>query len=706
MIAAPLFFAAQVVLWHSYRADEQRGLDAAVAAWNQSHPDRIVEALAVPNDGFSYKLEAAIPRGHGPDLFIFSHEAVGEWSRAGLVAPIDDSSIKSDTYLDGMTAPLRIGGTLYGLPLAFKSLVLFYRTDLVPAPPATTDELLASCRTLSDPARGRYCLAYEAGSFYHHAVWLHGEGGAIFDREGRPHLATPEGIRALAFARSLVANGAVPDETTGTLVSELFNDGRAAYSINGPWFLGEIRRDVPYAVAPLPIVSATGKRAAPLLTIEAGLLSAHARNPAIALDFLHWLAEGEGARIRLSAGDQPVCARAAWGEGALPRFAALRTQLDSAVPMDSSPAMRAVWEPAQQALRRTLRGAADPEAALREADRRIAIALRPPPPASPPGPFAVVAGLLLLGGAALLVRRARTAAPAPRGGAAWAYLAPTLAAMVLLVFVPFAVGAAMSLFHHDGVTWRFVGLANFADILGSRDIPIGDPLSFYFTLAVTSLWTVANVALHVILGVTLALLLRDPLLKLRSIYRTLLIVPWAMPSYITALTWKGMFHRQFGAINAILRFAGVEPISWFARFWTSFTANLTTNVWLGFPFMMLVTLGALSRIPKELEEAAALDGASRWQSLRRVVLPLLRPQLLPSVILGAVWTFNMFNVVFLVSGGEPDGATDILISQAYRWAFTRGHRYGYAAAFAVLIVLVLVAQSVIARRFAPREEEG
>jgi arabinogalactan oligomer / maltooligosaccharide transport system permease protein len=113
---------------------------------------------------------------------------------------------------------------------------------------------------------------------------------------------------------------------------------------------------------------------------------------------------------------------------------------------------------------------------------------------------------------------------------------------------------------------------------------------------------------------------------------------------------------------------------------------------------MVVTLGALSRIPKELEEAAALDGATRWQRLRHVVLPLLWPAILPSVLLGAVWTFNMFNIVFLVSGGEPDGATEILVSQAYRWAFTRGHRYGYAAAYAVLIFAVLAIQSALSRR--------
>jgi arabinogalactan oligomer/maltooligosaccharide transport system permease protein len=114
--------------------------------------------------------------------------------------------------------------------------------------------------------------------------------------------------------------------------------------------------------------------------------------------------------------------------------------------------------------------------------------------------------------------------------------------------------------------------------------------------------------------------------------------------------------------------------------------------------MMVVTLGALSRIPSEIEEAAALDGAGRWQRLRHVVLPLLAPALLPALVLGAVWPFNMFNIVFLVSGGEPDGATDILVSQAYRWAFTRGHRYGYAAAYAVLIFVILALQTLLARR--------
>jgi arabinogalactan oligomer/maltooligosaccharide transport system permease protein len=184
----------------------------------------------------------------------------------------------------------------------------------------------------------------------------------------------------------------------------------------------------------------------------------------------------------------------------------------------------------------------------------------------------------------------------------------------------------------------------------------------------------------------------------------LLVLPWAVPSYVTALAWKGMFHRQFGAVNAILTALGAEPVSWFSHFATAFSANVATNVWLGFPFMMVVTLGALTGISREVLEAAEVDGASRWQRFWGVTLPLLKPTMLPAVVLGSIWTFNMFNVVFLVSGGEPDGSTDILVSDAYRWAFTRDAQYGYAAAYAVLIFLILAGGSRLLTRVGGAKE--
>src|SRR5690606_26267194 len=133
----------------------------------------------------------------------------------------------------------------------------------------------------------------------------------------------------------------------------------------------------------------------------------------------------------------------------------------------------------------------------------------------------------------------------------------------------------------------------------------------------------------------------------------------------------------------------LEPIDWFARFSTAFAANAATNIWLGFPFMMVVTIAAMTSVPKDVLEAAEVDGATRWQRFRLVTFPIIRPSMVPAALLGAVWTFNMFNVVFLVSGGDPDGKTDILVSEAYRWAFTRQAQYGYAAAYAVLIFLLL-----------------
>jgi arabinogalactan oligomer/maltooligosaccharide transport system permease protein len=700
VIALPLALAAHVVVWHSYRAGEEQALVEAARVYSAAHPDVVVEPVAVPYDAYQYKLEAAIPRGNGPDLFVGKSDAVGEWSRSGLIEPLDARVPAADLaqFLDGTIEPVRLNGHLYGLPLTFKSLALFYRTDLLARPPATTDELEALAR--APHARDHYAIAYEAGSFFFHAAWLHGFGGQILDEQGRPHLDSPECERSLAF----VARLPMPEETSSTVATQLFNDGRVAMTINGPWFLGELRPGVPFAVAPLPIVSATGRRAAPLVNLEALMLPQRARSPAEALAFARWLAGPEGAIVRATVGRQTVAARAAWDDPRVagdPVLAAFRAQLTDTVAMSNRPEMRMVWEPAQRALRRVLRGAADPRAALAEAQRAILEALRPAPPAAPAAPYAAAFGLALLALALYAARRLRRRggfAEARRQSAAYAYLAPALAAMAILVFVPFVVGAALSLFHYDGRTWTFVGLTNFSDILASRDGPAWAPLSFYFTLVVTALWTVVNVALHVTLGLALALLLRDPARRLRGVYRTLLIIPWAMPNYITALIWKGMFHRQFGAVNGLLAALGLEPVSWFSRFWTSFTANVATNVWLGFPFMMVVALGALGRVPRELEEAAALDGATRWQRLRHVTLPLVWPAILPSVILGAVWTFNMFNIVFLVSGGEPDGATEILVSQAYRWAFTRGHRYGYAAAYAVLIFLVLAAQAALSRR--------
>ena len=340
------------------------------------------------------------------------------------------------------------------------------------------------------------------------------------------------------------------------------------------------------------------------------------------------------------------------------------------------------------------------EDAIRASLALVAYTDAPPPMESASAAFALPLLPLIVAGVAGVVSRSRRS---PHR-VAYGYIAPAIAGMALLILVPFALGVALAFTRHHQGAFTFVGLANFIDILAPDETPITAPLSVYFTLGVTLMWTALNVALHAGIGLGLALLLREPTLRLKAVYRVLLIVPWAVPNYITALIWKGMFNKQYGLINESLGLIGVEPIGWFSGFWTAFTANVTTNTWLGFPFMMVVCLGALQSIPRDMYEAASVDGAGRWDTFKHITLPLLKPALFPALILGSIWTFNMFNIIYLVSEGQPNGSTDILITEAYRWAFEQD-RHGYAAAYSVLIFLILLGYSLITARLSKGVEE-
>jgi arabinogalactan oligomer/maltooligosaccharide transport system permease protein len=289
---------------------------------------------------------------------------------------------------------------------------------------------------------------------------------------------------------------------------------------------------------------------------------------------------------------------------------------------------------------------------------------------------------------------------------AYAYILPAMVGMVVLVFFPFFYGITLSftdanLYNtNQPLTEIWIGLRNYMEILGDFDVVrrgeggvwVINYLNFYWTLFFTIVWTITNVTIGVSVGLLLALILNTPNLAMRPLYRVLLILPWAMPNYITALIWKGMFHQQFGVVNHVIRMFGGEGVSWFGTPFTSFLTALATNGWLSFPFMMVVSLGALQSIPMELYEAARVDGASRWQQFLAITLPSLKPALVPAIILSVVWTFNMFNIIFLVTEGEPGNSTEILVTQAYKFAFQR-YRYGYAAAYSTVIFGILLLYS-------------
>ncbi|HYO66380.1 MAG TPA: sugar ABC transporter permease, partial [Archangium sp.] len=306
---------------------------------------------------------------------------------------------------------------------------------------------------------------------------------------------------------------------------------------------------------------------------------------------------------------------------------------------------------------------------------------------------------------------ARTVETVVENRTAYAYIAPAMVGMVVLVFFPFFYGITLSFtdsnLYNTGqsLTDIWVGLRNYAEILGDFSLAkraqdgsiVFNYLNFYYTLFFTVVWTVTNVTIGVTLGLVLALLLNVQGLALRPVYRVLLILPWAMPNYITALIWKGMFHQQFGVVNHVIRMFGGQGLAWYDTPVSSFLTVLATNGWLSFPFMMVVSLGALTSIPVELYEAARVDGASRWQQFTAITLPSLKPALVPAIILSVVWTFNQFNVIFLVTEGEPSNSTEILITQAYKYAFQR-YRYGYAAAYSTVIFGILLLYSVVQNR--------
>ncbi len=285
-----------------------------------------------------------------------------------------------------------------------------------------------------------------------------------------------------------------------------------------------------------------------------------------------------------------------------------------------------------------------------------------------------------------------------RDRVALGFLAPAGLAMLVLVAAPFVIGIVLGFYDHHQGTWTFVGLSNFGEILSGGGRALDDPLNFWFILGVTVLWTACNMVLHVSLGVALALVLSRKWMRGKGVFRMLLILPWAIPNYITALIWHSMFTGEYGVINSLLHAAHLSGVSWFSSWASAFSANVITNTWLGFPFMMVVALGALETIPRELYEAASVDGASAWQRFRHITVPHLRPALGPAIALGSIWTFNMFNVIFLVSAGKPGDSTNILVTDAYRWAFERGDRYGMAAAYATIIFLILLLWTVFGTR--------
>ncbi len=285
-------------------------------------------------------------------------------------------------------------------------------------------------------------------------------------------------------------------------------------------------------------------------------------------------------------------------------------------------------------------------------------------------------------------------------GKAFAYLciAPVILVMAAIIFYPMIQGIFYSFTNandanigaHIGPnvippSYKTVGLQNYINILSNK---ASGSVIFSGLLAQTVIWVLGCVIFHAVFGVALALLLNRRI-RFRGIYRALMMIPWAMPQYVAALAWSFFLNQDYGIINVTLTTLHLHAIPWTTDANWARVAVIMVNIWLGVPFYVVTVLGGLQSIPAELNEAAAIDGANWWQRFRTVTLPLLRPVLSLVMLLDVIWTFNLFSVIYFITGGAPGHASDTIISYAYEGPI-QGHNYGIGAAYGMIILLILL----------------
>ncbi len=230
-----------------------------------------------------------------------------------------------------------------------------------------------------------------------------------------------------------------------------------------------------------------------------------------------------------------------------------------------------------------------------------------------------------------------------------------------------------------------------------------DANDFFVVMFRTFLYVALCIPFFFLFGLILALVLNTENIKGKGIWRTILIFPWAVPSYITALIWQFFFRAEQGTINQLLRIFGIQGPSWLQQDIWAFIAVIIINVWLSYPFFMVIILGALQAIPADQYEAADVDGATWFQQLTTITLPLLRPAVMPAIVLSSITTFQMFNTVWLVTQGGPirgagqPGITEFVMIYGYKTLF-QGDRYADAGAFAMVIFILLFGATLLSLR--------
>ena len=272
----------------------------------------------------------------------------------------------------------------------------------------------------------------------------------------------------------------------------------------------------------------------------------------------------------------------------------------------------------------------------------------------------------------------------------YAWSSPSLLLIALMVVFPIFYTAYISLTNMNVYHWfdfTIIGLENYFRALFVFDS------GFLSALLATILWTAVNMVLQLVIAFVLVSLLNVQKLKLRKLYKTLLMFPWAMPGYVSILLWKtGMFNTQFGLLNQWMEKLGHEAVRWLSSDVSAFLCCTVMNLWLALPFMIMIIDGAMQSIDRSYYESAILDGATWLERTRYITLPAITPIISPAVIITVFTTFKQFDVVYLLTqqaGAKTGSGFHTILTYAYENAFITNN-YGYSSAISIIIFILLL----------------
>ena len=270
---------------------------------------------------------------------------------------------------------------------------------------------------------------------------------------------------------------------------------------------------------------------------------------------------------------------------------------------------------------------------------------------------------------------------------AWLLIAPAALFLILIVGWPLVETVRLSFTDAGLGGEKYIGWQNFEKLFKSRKYPGIVGRTFY--------WMFLSVSLKMILGLIGALLLNVKL-RGRTTFRVLVMPPWIVPMAIGCIGWLWLYNGHFGIISGVLMHLGLldGPFSFLAYKTSAFYSTVVTDVWIGTPMVTIFFLAAMQGVPQDLYEAAYVDGASRWYRFRRITIPQIMPVIVTMALLSSIWTFNSFEIIWILTEGGPRGATTTMIIDTYKMAIAN-YKFGYGATRALMVVILLTVFSLI-----------